>query len=334
MLTRKLGTTGPDVSAIGLGCMGMSGAYGPSDRGESIATIHAALDAGVTLIDTGDFYDMGHNEMLVGEALRDRGHEDVALSVKFGAQRGPDGAWLGFDTRPAAVKTAAAYSLKRLGVETIDIYRPARLDPNVPIEDTIGAVADLVRAGYVRHIGLSEVGPDTIRRAAAVHPIVDLQIEYSLISRGIEDGILETCRELGIAITAYGVLSRGLIGGHMTKAPAEPGDFRAHSPRFQGENLDRNLQLVEALRSVAEARGVTVAQIAIAWVMAQGDDIVPVIGARTRGRLAEALGSLDVTLSGSDLAAIEQAAPKGAAAGSRYAAAQMAMLDSERPSGA
>ena len=329
MINRQLGTTGPAVSALSLGAMGMSDMYGPSDRAESLATLEAAMEAGVTLIDTGDFYGMGHNEMLIGEFLKGR-RDQALLSVKFGAQRDPAGGFLGFDGRPQAVKSFLAYSLKRLGVDHIDIYRPARLDPAVPIEDTIGAVADLVKAGYVRHIGLSEVGAETIRRAAAVHPIADLQIEYSLISRGVEDAILPTCRELGIGITAYGVLSRGLISGHWTKEAVTAGDFRAHSPRFQGENLDRNLALVEALRAVAEARGVTVAQIAIAWVLAQGTDIVPVIGARRRDRLTEALGALDVALTPADIGAIEAAAPKGAAAGDRYAAAQMAALDSER----
>lgn len=328
MEQRQLGATGPRVAALGLGCMGMSDLYGHADRAESIATIHAALEAGVTLLDTGDFYGMGHNEMLIAEALRAR-RDQVVLSVKFGALRGPDGAWLGYDARPQAVKTAVSYSLKRLNTEVIDIYRPSRLDPAVPIEETIGAVAELVKAGYVRHIGLSEVGAETIRRAAAVHPISDLQIEYSLLSRGIEDRILQTCRELGIGITAYGVLSRGLISGHFA-APAGARDFRAHSPRFQGENLARNLGLVEALRGVAVARGVSVAQIAIAWVASRGADIVPLIGARRRDRLAEALGALDVALTESDFAAIEAAMPKGAAAGSRYAEAQMAMLDSER----
>lgn len=331
MHEHTLGTNGPVVSRLGLGCMGMSDLYGPADRTESLATLHAALDAGVTLLDTGDFYGMGHNEMLIAEALATRSTGKVALSVKFGAQRGPDGGWLGFDTRPNAVKTAAAYSLKRLGVEAIDIYRPARLDPNVPIEETIGAIADLVKAGYVKHVGLSEVGSETIRRAAAVHPIVDLQIEYSLLSRNIEDGIFDTCRELGIAITAYGVLSRGLISGHWDRTKTTAGtDFRSHSPRFQGDNLDRNLKLVEALRQVAETRGASVAQIAIAWVLAQGGDIFPLIGARSRDRLTEALGALDLALSASDIAAIEAAAPKGAAAGQRYAEHQMAMLDSER----
>jgi aryl-alcohol dehydrogenase-like predicted oxidoreductase len=330
MMRRQLGRTGPQTSILGLGCMGMSDMYGPADRAEGLATIAAAREAGINLLDTGDFYGMGHNEMLIGEALRTIPRDEVEISVKFGAQRGPDGAFLGFAGRPADVKTACAYSLKRLGVDHIDIYRPARLAHDVPIEDTIGAIADLVKAGYVRHIGLSEVGSETIRRAASVHPIVDLQIEYSLISRDIEDSILPTCRELGIGITAYGVLSRGLISGHWTRQALTAGDFRGHTPRFQGENLERNLALVDALRAVAEAKGVTVAQIAIAWVLAQGTDIVPLIGARRPDRLAEALGALDVALSADDLAAIERAAPKGAAAGERYAAQQMAMLDSEK----
>jgi aryl-alcohol dehydrogenase-like predicted oxidoreductase len=331
MQHRPLGTTGASVSALGLGCMGMSGMYGPAERTESIATIHAALDAGITLLDTGDFYGMGHNEMLIGEALKGTAARDRAqVSVKFGALRDPNNGWTGYDARPAAVKNFLAYTLQRLGLDHIDIYRPARLDSTVPIEDTIGAIADMVKAGYVRHIGLSEVGPDTIRRAAAVHPICDLQIEYSLISRGIEDAILPTCRELGIGITAYGVLSRGLISGHWRKDASAPGDFRVHSPRFQGENADTNLALVEALRVIANVKGASVAQIAIAWVAAQGDDIIPLVGSRRRLQLDEALGALDVTLTQADLIAIEQAIPKGAAAGDRYAAAQMAMLDSER----
>jgi aryl-alcohol dehydrogenase-like predicted oxidoreductase len=331
MKHRPLGTTGASVSALGLGCMAMSGIYGPAERAESIATIHEALDAGVTLLDTGDFYGMGHNEMLIGEALHTSAARDRAqISVKFGALRDPNNGWTGYDARPAAVKNFLAYTLQRLGRDHIDIYRPARLDPNVPIEDTIGAIAEMVTAGHVRHIGLSEVGPDTIRRAAAVHPICDLQIEYSLISRGIEDAILPTCRELGIGITAYGVLSRGLISGTWNKHAAAPGDFRVHSPRFQGENADKNLALVEALRVIANVKGVSVAQIAIAWVAAQGDDIIPLAGSRRRVQLDEAVGALDVTLTPADLTAIEQAVPKGAAAGDRYAASQMAMLDSER----
>ena len=331
MQTRKLGKSGPEVSAVGLGCMAMSGMYGPADRREAIATIHAALDAGVTLLDTGDFYGMGDNELLLGEALADRPRDSYQLSVKFGAQRGPDGAWLGFDARPAAVKTALAYSLKRLRTDYVDVYRPARLDPNVPIEDTVGAIAELVQAGYVRRLGLSEMGVETIRRAHAVLPVADLQIEYSLISRGIEAAILPACRELGIAVTAYGVLSRGLISGHWSKdRGTDARDFRQHSPRFQGDNLERNLALVDLLRQLADTRGCSVAQLAIAWVLARGDDIVPLVGARTRERLHEALGALQVTLSADDLAAIERAVPPGAAAGDRYAAAQMAMLDSER----
>ncbi|MFF1308614.1 aldo/keto reductase [Streptomyces sp. NPDC058307] len=334
MRTRTLGTTGPQVSALGLGCMGMSGMYGEADRAESIATIHAALEAGVTLLDTGDFYGMGHNELLISEALRTAPaalRENALVSVKFGAQRDPDGAWHGYDARPAAVKTWAAYSLQRLGVDHIDIYRPARLDPQVPIEETVGAIAELVEKGYVRHIGLSEVGPETIRRAAATAPIADLQIEYALISRGPEREILPVLRELGISVTAYGVLSRGLISGHLTAGRSlAADDFRAHSPRFQGENLQHNLALVESLRKIAEQKGVTVAQIAIAWVASRGDDIVPLVGARTRERLGEALGALDVTLDAADLAAIEDAVPADAAAGERYPTHQMAMLDSER----
>ncbi|MFG2131932.1 aldo/keto reductase [Streptomyces sp. NPDC048751] len=332
--TRPLGTTGPQVSALGLGCMGMSALYGEADRAESIATVHAALEAGVTLLDTGDFYGMGHNELLIGEALRTAPaarREQALVSVKFGALRGPDGAWLGYDGRPAAVKNFAAYSLQRLGVDHIDVYRIARLDPAVPIEETVGAIAELIEKGYVRHVGLSEVGADTIRRAAATAPIADLQIEYSLISRGIEKAILPTTRELGISITAYGVLARGLISGHYTAdRQLDAGDFRAFSPRFQGENLRHNLNLVEALRKIAEQKGVSVAQIAIAWVLSQGEDIVPLIGARTPERLAESLGALDVTLDATDLAAIEEAVPPDAAAGERYAPAAMATLDSER----
>ncbi|PZP47768.1 MAG: aldo/keto reductase [Azospirillum brasilense] len=330
MQHRQLGAAGPRVSTLGLGCMGMSGMYGPSDRAESIATIHAALDAGIDLLDTGDFYGMGHNEMLIGEALRTRRREDVRISVKFGALRDPAANWVGYDARPAAVKNFLSYTLQRLGVDHIDIYRPARLDPQVPIEDTIGAMAEMVRAGYVRQIGLSEVGPDTIRRAAAVHPICDLQIEYSLISRGIENRILPTCRELGIGITAYGVLSRGLISGHWQAGQAAAGDFRSHSPRFQQGNVERNLALVEELRRIAAAKGASVAQIAIAWVAAQGGDIVPLVGARRRDRLEEALGALGITLTPEDLAAIERAVPRDAAAGDRYDPKQMAVLDSER----
>jgi aryl-alcohol dehydrogenase-like predicted oxidoreductase len=328
---RQLGKVGPTVSALGLGCMGMSALYGSADRAESIATIHAALDRGVNLLDTGDFYGMGHNELLISEALRGRRREDVVISVKFGAQRGPDGGWLGFDARPAAVKTSLAYTLQRLGTDYVDVYRPARLDPAVPVEDTVGAIAELVEAGYVRHVGLSEVGADTIRRAHATHPVSDLQIEYSLVSRGIEREILPVCRELGIAVTAYAVLSRGLLSGHWSpERELEAQDFRNHSPRFQGDNLRRNLALVETLRDTAARLDATVAQVAIAWVAAQGDDIVPLVGSRRRDQMDEALRSSEVRLSESELTRIEAAIPPESVAGDRYAAEQMAMLDSER----
>jgi aryl-alcohol dehydrogenase-like predicted oxidoreductase len=329
--TRQLGAAGPVVSTLGLGCMGMSGTYGTADRDESIATIRAALDAGITLVDTGDFYGMGHNELLIADALGGRNRDEVVISVKFGAQRGPDGSWLGYDARPQAVKTALAYTLQRLRVDHIDVYRPARLDANVPIEETVGAIAELVQAGYVRHVGLSEVGADTIRRAAVVHPISDLQIEYSLISRAIERAILPTCRELGIGITAYGVLSRGLISGrYRTDAGPGAGDIRGRMPRFQGENLRHNLALVERLREIADAKGVSVAQVAFAWVLSRGEDIIPLVGARRRDQLEEALGALAVELSPDDLERIERAVPSDAAAGDRYGAPQMADLDSER----
>ncbi|WOH81716.1 aldo/keto reductase [Bradyrhizobium sp. BEA-2-5] len=331
MDTRKLGSTGPTVSALGLGCMGMSEVYGPADRGESIATVHAALDAGITLLDTGDFYAMGHNEMLVQEALKDVARDRLQISVKFGALRGPAGEFAGMDTQPAATKNFLAYSLQRLGTDHVDIYRPARLDPNVPIEEIVGGLADLVKAGYVRHIGLSEVGSDTIRRAHAVHPIADLQIEYSLIERGIERDILKTCRELGIGITAYGVLARGLISGHWSKDSGKVGkDYRLMTPRFQGANLDANLALVEQLRAIAAEIGATPAQVAIAWVAAQGKEIVPLVGARTRNRLTEALGATKLTLTQAHLAALAKAFPPDIAAGTRYAAEQMAHLDSEK----
>jgi aryl-alcohol dehydrogenase-like predicted oxidoreductase len=328
---RSLGSTGPRVSAIGLGCMGMSDLYGPADETESIATIHAALDAGITLLDTGDFYGMGHNEMLIRDALRDRNRDDAVISVKFGALRDADGGWNGNDGRPAAVKNYLAYTLRRLGTDHVDVYRLTRVDPSVPIEDTIGAIAEMVQAGHVRHIGLSEAGADTIRRAHAVHPISDLQIEYSLLSRGIEAEILPTCRELGIGVTAYGVLSRGLLSGRWSAdQQIAPNDFRGFSPRFQGDNLEHNLSLVDALRVIADDKGATVAQVAIAWALSRGEDIVPLVGARRRNRLTESLGALELTLTDDDLARIEKAIPTGAAAGERYASAQMAHLDSER----
>jgi aryl-alcohol dehydrogenase-like predicted oxidoreductase len=322
--TRTLGNF--NVFPLALGCMGMSGMYGAADEQESIATIQQAIDSGVNLLDTGDFYGMGHNEMLVGRAIRGR-RDEVLLSVKFGALRGPEGGWLGLDTRPAAVKNFLAYTLKRLGVDYIDIYRPARLDPAVPIEETIGAIAELVKAGYVRAIGLSEVGASTIRRAHAVHPITDLQIEYALISRGPEREIFPALRELGIGVTAYGVLSRGLLSGSV---PSGSGDFRAYLPRFRGENLAQNEKLVGALRAVAAERGVTPTQLAIAWVLARGESIVPVIGARRRPQLEESLGAIGIQLTDDELAQLERAVPADAVAGTRYDEHQMGALDSER----
>jgi aryl-alcohol dehydrogenase-like predicted oxidoreductase len=331
MQTTTLGRDGPAVSVLGLGCMGMSpGIYGAADDAESIATIRTAIEAGVTLIDTGDFYGMGHNEMLISRALKEGARGKVCLSVKFGALRDPSGGWGGNDGRPQAVKNFLAYTLRRLGTDYVDIYRLARIDPAVPIEETIGAIADMVRAGHVRHIGLSEVGVDTIRRAHAVHPIADLQIEYSLISRGIEAAILPALRERGIAITAYGVLSRGLLSGRVPAAGAK-GDLRiSRMPRFQQGNVEKNLSVVERLRRIGAEKGATPAQLAIAWVRSRGEDIVPMIGARRRDQLQEALGSLDVRLDPDDLTRIEAAASPDLVAGTRYDPAQMAHLDSER----
>lgn len=322
---RRLGS-GPTVFPLALGCMGMTDLYGPADDRESIATIHAALDHGITLIDTGDYYSAGRNEMLIGRALADR-RDKALLSVKFGALRGPDGSWIGYDLRPVAVKSAIAYSLTRLGVDHIDIYRPGRFDPAVPIEDTIGAISELVTAGYVRAIGLSEMGAETVRRAHAVHPLSDLQIEYSLVSRGPEQKIFPVLAELGVGLTAYGVLSRGLLAG---SRPTARNDFRAHLPRFSGENYERNRRVIEALNALAADKGVTASQLAIAWVLSKGESIVPVIGARTRAQLTESLGALDVTLSEDEVLRIESALPAEAVAGSRYAESQMQLLDSER----
>ena len=328
METTTLGRGGPVVSRAGLGLMGMSGIYGQADDQESIATIHAAVDAGITLLDTGDFYGMGHNELLLRDALRKIPRDSVFIQVKFGGQRDPSGAFIGHDASPNGVKNSLAYTLTRLGTDYVDLYQPARLDPRVPIEDTVGAVAEMVRAGYVRHIGLSEMGADTIRRAHAVHPIAALQIEYSLMSRGIEARILPTTRELGISVTAYGILSRGLLSSGTARLA--PGDPRARFPRFSGENHGRNLELLAALEAIAEDRGVTAAQLAIAWVASRGDDIIPLIGTKRRDRLTEALKALDLTLSTDELAAIEAAVPADAVAGDRYEAAQVAALDSER----
>jgi aryl-alcohol dehydrogenase-like predicted oxidoreductase len=311
--------------------MGMSDLYGPADEAESIATIHAALDAGVNLLDTGDYYAMGENEMLIGRALQERDRDAAVISVKFGVLRDPAGGWNGVDGRPEAVKNFLAYTLPRLGTDHVNIYRLGRYNPEVPIEETVGAIGELVAAGYVRHVGLSEVGAETIRRANSTHPISDLQIEYSLLSRGIEAEILPTCEELGIGVTAYGVLSRGLLSGHWSPdRETGPADFRSHAPRFSGENLERNLALVEALRAIAEEKEATVAQVAIAWVLSRGDRIVPLVGARTRERLAESLRAADVALADDELAGIESAVPAGAAAGERYDDQQIAILDSER----
>jgi len=324
--SRQLGAHSPTVFPMALGCMAMSGMYGHSDEAESIATIHAALDRGVNLFDTGDFYGMGNNEMLIGRALKDR-REKALLSVKFGAQRAPDGTWLGYDSRPAAVKTWLSYTLTRLGVDHIDIYRPARLDHNVPIEETVGAIADLITAGYVRYIGLSEVGTDTVRRAHAVHPVCDLQIEYSLISRGPERKEFPVLNELGIGVTAYGVLSRGLLSGSV---PQESGDLRASLPRFTGENRKQNERLVQALNRIASEKGVTASQMAFAWALAKGERIVPLVGARKRSQLEESLRALSVRLSDEDLRRIEQTVPASDVAGTRYGEHQMRMLDSEK----
>jgi len=330
MQTRKLGKSGPDVSAIGLGCMAMSGTYGPADRKEAIATLHAALDAGITLLDTGDFYGMGHNEMLIGEALRHVPRESYRLSVKFGALRDAGNGWIGNDARPAAVKNFLAYSLQRLGVDHIDIYRPARLDPNVPIEDTVGAIAECIEAGWVRHVGLSEVGPQTLRRASAVHPIADLQIEYALTTRNIERAVLSTCRELGIGLTVYGVFGRGLLTGGWQPGEPAPGDFRAHAPRFQGAAGVRNLEVAAEIARIASGFGMTAGQALLAWVLAQGDDIIPLVGARKPSRVTEAVEALERGLGADQLAELETAIGPGSIEGERYAPAQMEHLDSER----
>jgi aryl-alcohol dehydrogenase-like predicted oxidoreductase len=328
MKTTTLGRGGPVVSRAGLGLMAMSGIYGPADDHESLATIDAALDAGITLLDTGDFYGMGHNELLLRDALRGRPRDSVFIQVKFGGQRDPSGAFIGHDASPNGVKTSLAYTLTRLGTDYVDLYQPARLDPHVPIEDTVGAVAEMVAAGYVRYIGLSEMGADTIRRAHAVHPIAALQIEYSLMSRGIEAKILPTVRELGIAVTAYGILSRGLLSSGTARLA--PGDPRARFPRFRDQNHAANLELLAALEAIADTTGATAAQLAIAWVASRGTDIIPLIGTKRRDRLSEALKALDLTLSADDLAAIESAVPASAVAGDRYDQSQVAALDSER----
>jgi aryl-alcohol dehydrogenase-like predicted oxidoreductase len=326
----ELGRGGPQVSRVGLGLMGMSGIYGPADDDESKATIRAALDAGITLLDTGDFYGMGHNELLLRDALRGTDRSSVFIQVKFGGQRDPGGAFIGHDASPVAVKNSLAYSLTRLGTGYVDLYQPARLDPRVPIEETVGAIAEMIEAGYVRYLGLSEMGPQTIRRANAVHPVSGLQIEYSLMSRSVETAILPTVRELGIGVTAYGIMSRGLLSASTARAIGH-GDPRVRFPRFQGENLQRNLGLIAALERIADRRGVTTAQLAVAWVLSRGTDIIPLIGTKRRDRLAESLAALELTLSPDELAAIEAAVPSSQVAGDRYEAAQMTALDSEKP---
>jgi aryl-alcohol dehydrogenase-like predicted oxidoreductase len=309
----------------------MSDFYGPADREESMATIHAALDSGISMLDTGDFYGVGANEMLLRDALAGHPRDEVFIAVKFGAQRAPDMSFIGIDCRPIAVKSSLAYTLRRLGTDYVDLYMPARVDPAVPIEDTVGAIKDMVDAGYVRYVGLSEAGADTLRRAHAIHPVAALQIEYSLMSRGIEVEILPTARELGVAITAYGVLSRGLLSGHWSKRRSnEARDYRAHLPRFALENVERTLDLVEALREIADAKNATVAQVAIAWVLSRGEDVIPLVGARRRDRLEESLGALDLILDGDDLARIEAAVPADEVVGDRYDAVGAAVLDSER----
>lgn len=331
MEKREIGKSGPKVSALGLGCMGMSDLYGPAPREQCIATIQGALDAGITVLDTGDWYGAGHNELLIHEALRGRKREDVFIAVKFGVLRSPDGGFVGMDARPAAVKNFLAHTLQRLGTDYVDLYQPSRLDPAVPIEDTVGAMSEMVEKGFVRYLGLSEVGEETLRRAHAVHPISQLQIEYSLFSRGIEQRILPVTRELGVSIAAYGVLSRGLLSGYWSRERSDGAgrDYRGHLPRFSGENLERNLALVELLRSVANDIGATVAQLAIAWVLAQGSDILPLTGARSPERLKEALGALDVELTSEHLQRIQTAVPEGSVAGQRYDAMGMSILDSE-----
>ena len=330
MEIRHLGSTGPEVSAVGFGTAAISGDYGPNDRDQSIAAIEAALAAGITLIDGGDFYGHGYGELLISDVLRRHRREDVVISIKFGGQRDPAGKWLGHDMRPVALKTAIGYTLTRLGTEYVDIYRPSRVDPNVPIEEVVGAIGELIDAGYVRHVALSEAGSETVRRAHAVRPIVDVQMEYSLVSRGIEDAVLPTCRELGIGVTAYGVLSRGLLSGTWAlDRPIERGDMRAGAPRFQRENLERNLALVEALREAAATKDVTLAQLAIAWVASRGEDIVPLIGGRSPEQVRDAVGAVGVELSAADLAMIDETAPAGSVAGDRYPAAVLAGMDSE-----
>ncbi len=317
---RCLGWDGLAVSALGLGCMGMSDFYGGRDEAEAIATIHRALDLGVTFLDTADMYGVGKNEELVGRAIRDR-RGDVVLATKFGNVRGADGSFKGVDGRPEYVQQACEASLRRLGVETIDLYYQHRVDPKTPIEETVGAMARLVEQGKVRYLGLSEAAPATVRRAAAVHPIAALQTEYSLWSRDPEDDILPTCRELGIGFVAYSPLGRGFLTGQIARfEDLDPDDSRRNQPRFQGENFQKNLDLVARVKEIAQEKGCTAGQLALAWLLAQGRDIVPIPGTKRRAYLEENLGALDVALTQEELARIDTVAPRGVASGERYPA--------------
>jgi aryl-alcohol dehydrogenase-like predicted oxidoreductase len=327
MKTRKLGKSGLEVSALGLGCMGMSEFYGPGDESASIAVIHRALELGVTLLDTADMYGPFTNERLVGNAIRDR-RDKVVLATKFANVRGQHGEFLGVRGDAAYVRQSCDDSLKRLGVDHIDLYYQHRVDPKVPIEETVGAMAELVQAGKVRYLGMSEAAPQTIRRAHSVHPISALQTEYSLWSRDVEVGILPTVRELGIGFVAYSPLGRGFLTGRYKRIEDLPtDDYRRHSPRFQGENFARNLNLVAEIERMAKEKGCTPAQLALAWVLAQGEDIVPIPGTKQRQRLEENLSALDVCLTSEELTRIDQALPPGVAAGERYAPPQMQALN-------
>ena len=320
MEMRTLGQNGPRLSAIGLGCMRMSSFAGPKSYPdeEGIATIQAALDAGINFLNTGDFYGMGHNELLVRHAIKGR-RDQALISVKFGALRSPSGQVLGIDVRPNAVKNFAAYSLQRLGVDVIDIYQPGRIDPNLPIEETVGAIADLIKEGKVRYLGLSEVGAENIRRAHKVHPVTALEIEYSLGTRFIEKEILPTIRELGIGLVAYGVVGQGLLTGSV-KNDLPSNDIRRQFPKFDQENLPRNLEKISFLERVARERSCTTTQLAIAWVLSRGKDIVPLVGMSQRARVSENLKALEVTLSKEDLADLDRAFALGAISGDRYPA--------------
>jgi aryl-alcohol dehydrogenase-like predicted oxidoreductase len=316
--TRRLGTQGLEVSALGLGCMGMSEFYGTADEGEAIATIHRALELGITFLDTADMYGWGANERLVGKAIADR-RDQVVLATKFGNVRGPNGEFLGIDGSAGYVRSACEASLERLGVETIDLYYQHRVDLETPIEETVGAMAELVQEGKVRYLGLSEAGPDTIRRAHAVHPISALQSEYSLWSRDPESEVLPAVRELGIGFVAYSPLGRGFLTGKIRSVDdLDETDFRRRGPRFQDENLRRNLALVEEVEKLAAEKGVTPSQLALAWVLSRGDDIVPIPGTKRRSYLEENAAAADIELTGEELARLEQAFPVGAAAGDRY----------------